>query len=88
MIRLTSSHLRTHLAQTLEQVAKGKKRFVVQRGGKPFAALVPAEDIALLTRLRREIENREDLKAFRRAKKERGSISWAEAERRLDRLKD
>ncbi len=88
MTRIASTYLQSHFAQTMDQVAKKKSRIAIHRRGRTVAALVPAEDLVLLKRLQREAEDRADLRAFRRAKKERGSIPWSEVEKRLDRLKD
>ena len=37
-----------HLSELMSRVAYNKERFLVQRRGKPMAALVSAEDLALL----------------------------------------
>ena len=88
MTRIATTYLQNHLVQTMDQVAKNKTRVAIQRRGRTIAAIVPAEDLALLKRLQREAEDLEDIRAYKRARKERGSIPWAEVEKRLDKLKD
>jgi prevent-host-death family protein len=50
---MTCRQLRTDLADTLNRVAYAGERFVIERHGKPVAAIVSVEDLA-------EIEARED----------------------------
>ena len=63
--------VRDNLADTLNRVAYGGERVVLERHGKGIAALVPLEDLALLEKL----EDDEDLRAARKARKEKGGIS-------------
>jgi len=56
------------------------ERIIIERRGKPVAALVPLEDVELLERL----ENEADLKAARKARKEGGkTIPLAQVKARL-----
>ncbi len=48
MKRLTTGHVRKDFAQTLNQVAFGRERIVLNRRGKDVAVLVPIEDLKLL----------------------------------------
>ena len=72
MTRLKATLARDDFAETLNRVAYRGERIILERRGKNLAALVPMEDLELL----REIEDRMDLEAARRALKERGSVSW------------
>jgi len=48
MKRLTTGNVRKDFAQTLNQVAFGRERIVLNRRGKDVAVLVPIEDLKLL----------------------------------------
>lgn len=79
MTRLAASSLREKLADTLNRVAYGGERIVLERRGQEVAALVSLEDLALLE----ELEDRVDLEAAREALKEPGSAPWHEVKERL-----
>ena len=64
--KLTAAKARDHFSEVLGRAAYGKERVVIHRHGKPFAAIVPLEDMALLE----ELENRQDVKDFRAAREE------------------
>ena len=72
MTRVSASKAREELAETLNRVAYGGERIILERRGKNLAALVPMEDLELI----RELEDRIDLETARRALKEKGSVSW------------
>ena len=72
MTRIKTTVAREEFAETLNRVAYRGERIILERRGKNLAALVPMEDLDLL----RQIEDRMDLDAARRALKERGSVSW------------
>lgn len=78
MIRLTVTEVRDALAEALNRVAYGGERIVLERHGKQLAALVPVEDLELLE----ELEDRADVKAARKALREKGSESWEDVKRR------
>ena len=65
--------------KTIDRVAFGKERILLERHGEHVAAVVPVEDVRLLE----ELENRIDLAAARRALKEKGSIPWEQIRREL-----
>ena len=44
---------RSDLAELLNRVAYGRERLVITRHGRELAAIVPVEDLKLITRLRR-----------------------------------
>jgi prevent-host-death family protein len=80
MTRLTASQLREDLASALNKVAFGGERIVLQRNNKDVAALVSIEDLSLL----RELEDKLDLAAMKRALNEPGAnISWEDIKKGL-----
>ncbi|MBI3457304.1 MAG: type II toxin-antitoxin system Phd/YefM family antitoxin [Candidatus Rokubacteria bacterium] len=76
---MKASALRENLGDVLNRVGYRKERIVVERHGKPAAAVVPIEDLALLEAL----ENRLDLDAARQALAEPGTIPWEEVKATL-----
>jgi prevent-host-death family protein len=78
--RLTASSVRDAFAATLDRVAEGGERIVLDRHGKSVAALVPIKDLELL----RELEDRLDNEAATRAGTEQGRIDWSALKRDLD----
>lgn len=80
MTRLTASQLREDLASTINKVAFGGERIVLQRNNKDVAALVSMEDLSLL----RKLEDRLDLMEMREALDEPGSnIPWDDVKKEL-----
>ena len=63
MAPITATEARDAFGETLNRVAYGKERIVLSRRGKPLAALVPLEDLALLE----ELEDRLDVEEARKA---------------------
>ena len=80
--RVTASEARAHFADVLDRVAHKGERVVIARRGKVLGAVVSAEDLKLLERVR-ELEDEEDREAAARARKEKGSIAWALIKRDL-----
>ena len=76
---LSASEARDHLPDALNRVAFAGERVVIERRGKPVAALVSLEDLELL----RSLEDRSDLTAARKALKEKGRLPWAELKAEL-----
>jgi prevent-host-death family protein len=70
MKRLAASEARGSFAEALNRVAYQGERVVMHRRGKPVAALVPLEDLAILEAL----ENERDLAGARKALREKGSV--------------
>jgi prevent-host-death family protein len=60
-----------NLADALNRVASTGERIVLTRRGKSVAVLVPMEDLDQL----RLLEDKADLKAARKAQKEKGGIT-------------
>ena len=80
MNRLTVSELREDLSTALNKVAFGGERIILERNNKEVAALIPIEDLALL----RELEDRADLAAIKKAMKEPGrNIPWEKVKKEL-----
>lgn len=66
MTTLSIVEARNNLAEAINRVTYGGERVVFARRGKPVAALVSAEDLALLQRL----EDAEDVRAAAKVLKE------------------
>ncbi len=79
MTRLNATDARSDFSTTLNKVAFTKERVLLERHGKPLAALVPVEDLELL----QELEDRIDLAAARKALKEPGRIPWEKVKKDL-----
>jgi prevent-host-death family protein len=66
MTTLSIAEARNNLADAVNRVSYGGERVIFARRGKPVAALVSAQDLALLQR----IEDAEDVRAAARVLKE------------------
>ena len=66
MTTMSIVEARNGLAEVINRVSYGGERVVFARRGKPVAALVSPDDLALLQRL----EDAEDLRAARKALRE------------------
>ena len=72
--------IRNNLADTLNRVAYTGERIVLERRGKPVAAIVSIEDLARLEQL----EDHADLRAVRKARKQGGKpVPLAKVKARL-----
>jgi prevent-host-death family protein len=71
-VNISIAEIRVNLADTLNRVAYGGERVVLQRRGKGVAVLVSMEDLALLE----EMENRADIRAAIKALKAGNSFPW------------
>lgn len=75
MARLLASKVRDQFSDTLNRVAYKGERIILERRGRPVAAVVPVEDLELLE----ELEDLMDLEEARAALAEartRGTIPW------------
>ncbi len=66
MTTLSIAEARNNLADAINRVSYGGERVLFARRGKPVAALVSAEDLALLQR----IEDADDVRAARKVLRE------------------
>ena len=64
MIRVTPSRAQGDLAKILERVTSKRERIAIHRRGKVVAALVPAEDLAVLEE--EELQDRQDARDAKR----------------------
>jgi prevent-host-death family protein len=76
--RVRASIARDSFADTLNRVAYRGERIVLERHGKPVAALVSLDDLDLLERL----EDQTDVQAVAKARRERGSLAHGEVRTR------
>jgi prevent-host-death family protein len=79
MKTIEASRLRQEISDALNTVAFGGERIAINRHGKRVAVLVPVDDLTLLESL----EEQRDLKLAKRALKEKGTVSWSEAKKKL-----
>ena len=71
--------IRNNLADAINRVAYAGERIILERRGKGVAALVSVEDLALLE----ELENQGDIRAARKALKEKGGVPLEKIKERL-----
>lgn len=79
MIEVPVVKIRANLAEVINRVAYGGERAVLQRRSKPVVALVSMEDLKLLEAL----EDRADVKAAKKARKEKGEVPLEKIKARL-----
>ncbi len=72
MTTISAVKARAKFSDLVTKAAFEKDRIVLTRNGKELAALVPIEDVLLLE----ELESQADLRAARKALKEKGSVPW------------
>ena len=78
--RLPTSKAREQFADILNEVAYKGERVLLHRRGKNIAAVISADDLALLEAL----EDRMDIEAVREALKEGGpNVAWSELKTEL-----
>lgn len=75
MSTMTSRQLRTDLADTLNRVMYAGERVVIERHGKPVAAIVSVEDLAVIE-AREDAEDLTDLKASIAETQEQGTVPF------------
>ena len=78
---LDLTEARARLTESVNRVSYRGERIVIQKHGRPVAALVPVEDLALI----RELEDRIDLEDARKALAEANGkfIPWETVKRKL-----
>ena len=74
------AEFRNNMADPINRAIYTGERVILTRGGDPAVALVSMEDLKLLE----ELENRADLKAALKARKEKGGITLEQAKARLE----
>jgi antitoxin Phd len=79
MPRINVMEARKAFSKTVNRVAFGKERIILERRGEDVVAVVPVEDLAALEAL----EARGDLEEARRALAEPGETTYDEVRRRL-----
>ncbi len=79
MTALSITEFRDVVAEVGNRVAYSYERVMIRRHGKDLFALVSADDLALLEQL----EDRTDVAAAKRARREKGSIPWDKAKKQL-----
>jgi prevent-host-death family protein len=79
MTEIGVADIRANLAEVINRVAYGGERIVLQRRGKQVLAVVPMEDLALIE----ELENRADIRAALKARKEKGAVPLEKIKARL-----
>lgn len=72
--------VRNTFSDYLNRASYQGERIIIERRGKPVAALVPLADVELLERL----ENKADLKAARTARKEKGGVTLEQYRKQHD----
>jgi len=77
--QLSLTELRQNLTESLNRVSDGGERLILHRNGKPSAALISCEDLALLEAL----EDQLDIKAALKARKEGGRVKWTDLKNEL-----
>jgi len=80
MTELSTSNIRKEISEAINRVQYNKERITVNRHGKKVAVLVPVEDVERLERM----EEESDLRAARKAMKEKGAnIPWKQLKQEL-----
>ncbi len=79
---MTAAGARSQFSEVVNRTAFGGERVVVTRRGKPLAALVPIEDLALLEELEDRVDAR-DFRVARKAARREAAVPWHELKRRL-----
>jgi prevent-host-death family protein len=79
MLELGVADIRSNLAEVINRVAYGGERVVLQRRGKPMLAVVSMDDLELLNAL----EDRDDLRAAVKARREKGAVPLEKIKARL-----
>jgi prevent-host-death family protein len=79
MAQVNIVEIRGNLAETVNRVAYGGERIVLERRGKGVAALVSMEDLDVIEAM----EDEADLRAALKARKEKGRVSLADIKARL-----
>ncbi len=82
MIKVEATTARNSFSDVINKVAYGADRVVIERRGKPVAAVIPVADLRLLEML----EDHLDIEAARTAladPKNKVRVPWAQVKKRL-----
>jgi prevent-host-death family protein len=79
MLEVGVHEIRANLAEVINRVAYGGQRIVLQRRSKSVAAVVSMEDLELL----QAMEDRSDVRAAIKARREKGAVSLEKIKARL-----
>jgi prevent-host-death family protein len=71
---VSTREARENFSDVINRAAYGKERVILTRRGKPFAAVVPVEDIELLEMVEDRVDLEDALAALKEAE-ERGTTS-------------
>jgi prevent-host-death family protein len=78
-MNVSISEIRDNLADALNRVAYGGERVILERRGRRVAALVSIDDLKRLE----ELEDQADIKAAKKALKEKGRVPLEAIKKRL-----
>jgi prevent-host-death family protein len=79
-MKMSVEKIQSRLEDVVDQIARGGDRVVLTRNGKRVAALVSVEELAALERF----EDEADIRAARKARKEKGGVTIDEFRQRLE----
>ncbi len=82
MTKLNVSEARKEFAETINKVAYGKERVVIEKFGKDIVAVIPIADLRLLE----EMEDHLDLETVRKAlanPKNKKPVAWDKVKKEL-----
>lgn len=79
MTRIAATKARKEFSETLNRVAYGQERIILERRGKGIAAVISIEDLELLEAL----EEQADVEMARKRLAEEDSIPYEEARKEL-----
>ncbi len=80
MMEVGVHEIRANLAEVINRVAYGGERIILERRSKPMLALVSMEDLELIE----ELENRSDVRAALKARKEKGGVTLEQYRKKHD----
>ena len=86
MTRLNAQEAKKSFGDTLNRVAYGKERIILERRGEDLAVLLPLEDYRLLERLAEEYEDSMDAEAAEAAEADPRNVepvAWEAVKERL-----
>ena len=86
MTRISAGKVRDNFSDTLNRVAYGGERIILQRRGKDVAVLIPIGEMRVFEKLIEEMEDKIDIEEAKKAWIEQGDeppSSWREVKARL-----